>query len=87
MKQVDELRPYLEQKLEIHKKKDSKDNDSLLASLLEWGALVPSHSSLYDAIRSQIEYQANKNNVTPLEFIDYLFSQNNYNLWMHVFQA
>lgn len=86
MPRKDELRIYLEQKLEEHKQHSPEDNKSLLGALMHWGSGIPC-TTLYEGIKSQIEYQAERYNIPPKMFIDQLFKQDNYDSWMLLFQS
>ncbi|MFH1173570.1 MAG: hypothetical protein V1725_00370 [archaeon] len=86
MEQKDELKPYLELRLEEHKQANPVDNASLLGALLEWGAAVPSRGTLYESMSSQIAFQAQRKNLSKKEFVDYLFRQPDYEAWMLAFQ-
>jgi hypothetical protein len=86
MDETGELKTYLDQKLSELREKDSKDHRSLLDSLLEWGAAIPSSDTVYESMIIHIGYQSRKKSITPKEFVDYLFSQKNYDSWMRAFQ-
>lgn len=67
----------------IEKKEES---DRLQAELVLWGAAVPFEGILWDAIKSQILFKAEKMDISPEEVIEHLFEQEDTETWMLAFQ-
>ena len=81
------LRKYFLGKLKECKEKDQKYHDSLMGELLSWGTSVPIAGTLFNTIEDQINHESSRKNIPSKQFIDYLFSQNDYSKWMNAFQG
>ena len=86
--QNDPLHQELYKQLEELRSRSQINYDNLVGALYEWGSITKCAGlpTLYDAIKSQIEFQAKKKGCDEKQFVNYLFSQRGYEDWMLAFQ-
>ncbi len=78
----DDLKGYIDKKLEKLKKKNPERYNSLIDYLNEWKSEISESCGLCDLLKSQIEYQADRKGVSAKEFVDYLFSKPHRRRWI-----
>lgn len=70
----DPIKRAFERKRRLFKESDPEEHDHFLGELMLWGSCIPHPGTLGDVFKEQVEFQAKRRGITPLEFVDYLFT-------------
>ena len=82
-----DLQRYFEDKLkEWERSKGEKAHKTLVAKLINWGSRAPG-ATLWDALKNQILFQAERQKISRWQFVDNLFQQENADMFMALLQA
>lgn len=70
----DPIKRAFEENRRRFEKMDPKEHDRFLGELMHWGSCIPQSGTLGDFFVKQVEFMAQRQEITPLEFVGFLFT-------------
>lgn len=74
------------EKLNQWKTEREEEHNHLMGELMLWGSVIPGGGTLWEAIKDQILFKAEKMELSPEQVIKHLFVQKDAEAWMLAFQ-